>query len=574
MAAAEGRRLCADLRDAALAQLHRERELDTPIGLATLRDGTWQHPAGGSPGTAEVLSVDLREPTPMATVAMPGPNWTAYALQQGRVVAAGPAQTAPGQLILTAPAIDRVVVHAQHADALAGLRLRRHRAGGGWSHVADVQLPLREADPSLADERTSGTARAAGSSPGEDLDQPTFRELATRSARSSSGTAARFDRSTARSRPDPDSPDTILGALDPLKLALLDPVVRRALGLAYFDDDPALVLGETYQYRVSAKYPSDAERARPGFHTVPVGAQVPADFFLGDVRVRLSQPSRVELVPTGAVEDIVVGRRAIPVGPRESPHWLLPDLLDAALVLDFAAPRSAIVLQLADADLHYEALDADGGGVGGGDLSGTQDHSLSFSAPAARLILHGKGRWLGASGAARQCRAARRAHRPGHPRRALSPAAAALDRRPARGAEHAEHERPAAAQRARLRCHLAAGARPRRERVAGRPGGRAAARVDAVRARARAARRGVRARVRQGRRGLRRPRRQAARPLGPGSDVMLVFPENPPPPTGPTQDFTTRDHFLRDPEIAVPQPGTSTATASARSTRSAGRAGG
>ena len=45
-------------------------------------------------------------------------------------------------------------------------------------------------------------------------------------------------------------------------------------------------------------------------------------------------------------------------------------------------------------------------------------------------------------------------------------------------------------------------------------------------------------------------------PLVPGSDVMLVFPENPPPPTGPTQDFTTRDHFLRDPEQPTPQPGT------------------
>ena len=45
-------------------------------------------------------------------------------------------------------------------------------------------------------------------------------------------------------------------------------------------------------------------------------------------------------------------------------------------------------------------------------------------------------------------------------------------------------------------------------------------------------------------------------PIVPGADLMLLFPEDPPPPTGPTQDFSTRDHFLRDPEIAVPQPGT------------------
>ena len=236
-----------------------------------------------------------------------------------------------------------------------------------------MQLPLRDADPSLADEQDEWDRARSRLLPGEDLDQATFESWRPRSARSSSGTADEVRPLDRSLRPDPDSPDTILGALDPLKLALLDPVVRRALGLTYFDDDPALVLGETYQYRVSAKYPSDAERVRPGFHTVPVGTQVPADFFLGDVRVRLSQPSRVEFVPTGAVEDIVVGRRAIPVGPRVSPHWLLPDLLDAALVLDFAAPRSAIVLQLADADLQYEAFDADGGGLGGGDLAGAGD---------------------------------------------------------------------------------------------------------------------------------------------------------------------------------------------------------
>ena len=45
-------------------------------------------------------------------------------------------------------------------------------------------------------------------------------------------------------------------------------------------------------------------------------------------------------------------------------------------------------------------------------------------------------------------------------------------------------------------------------------------------------------------------------PMVPGADLMLLFPEDPPPPTGPTRDFSTRDHFLRDPEIAVLQPGT------------------
>ena len=28
-------------------------------------------------------------------------------------------------------------------------------------------------------------------------------------------------------------------------------------------------------------------------------------------------------------------------------------------------------------------------------------------------------------------------------------------------------------------------------------------------------------------------------PMVPGADLMLLFPEDPPPPTGPTQDFST-----------------------------------
>jgi hypothetical protein len=552
----KGRRLCADLRDAALAQLHRERELETPIGLATLRDGTWQHPSGGAPGTAEVLTVDLREPTPMATVAMPGPNWTAYGLQNGRVAAAGPAQITPGQLILTAPAIDRVVVHAQHADAWQICAFVNIDPGGGWSHVADVQLPLREADPSLADEQDEWDRARTRLLPGDGLDQPTFRELATalRALVVGDGGEVRpLDRSL---RPDADSPETILGALDPLKLAFLDPVVRRALGFAYFDDDTALVLGETYQYRVSAKYPSDAERVRPGFHTVPVGTQVPADFFLGDVRVRLSQPSRVELAPTGAVEDVVVGRRAIPVGPRESPHWLLPELLDAALVLDFAAPRNAIVLQLADADLQYEAFDVDSGGVGGGDIAGTGDHSLAFSGPAARVILRGKGRWLAL-------------------REPLGSGVVLSEvTGPVVLAEPPPPPQPLSivAVPAGLTAPSTNGPRPRSELgfdVSWRPAlaldanawpadPEAAPPLESTRFELEHEVLGEGFEPVFGKGGVAFGDRGGGgrQPVGPGADLMLLFPEDPPPPVGPTQDFMTRDHFLRDPEIAVPRPGT------------------
>ena len=567
----DGRTVCADLRDALLAELHREREVDTPIGLATLRNGTWVHPASGTPGTAEVLTVDLAEPTSLATVAMPGPNWTAYGVRAGKVVAAAPAQTAAGQVILSAPGIDRIVVHAQHANSWRVCTIGDPAVGMGWTEIARLQLPLREVNASLTGPDDEWELARRRLIPGDDLDQATFAELADAlRPLPVEGSERPIDRSI---RPDPESPDTILGALDPLRLAVLDPQVRRVLGFAHFDDDPALQLGQTYQYRVSTKYPPDAAAARPGFQTVPVGTQVPASFFLGDVHVRLARPSLVELLPTGAAGEIVVGRRAISIGPRENPHWLLPDLLDAAAVLDFAAPRSQIVLELADADLHYEAFDADGGAAGSGDLS-SGEPTLTFSAPAARVVLHGKARWLGL----REPTAASSdlfwdttgpvvLAEPPPPPVPLSITAAVA------GLSTPKHERATAAQRARLRRDLAARARTRRQRVAAGRRRRSAVRGDALRARARAARRRLRTGVRRERPGVRRPRRQAARPARGGRRRDARLPRAAPAARRAlrrTSRSATTSSATRNGRRRSPAP--STVTAFARSTRSAARA--
>lgn len=551
----DGRTECANLRDALLAELRRERELDTPIGVATLRNGTWVHPASGTPGTAEVLTVDLGEPTSLAIVAMPGPNWTAYGARGGKVVAAAPAQTAAGQVLLSAPGIDRIVVHAQHADSWRVCTIADPAVGMGWTEIARLQLPLRELDGSLANGDDEWELARSRLVPGDDLDQPTFAELADAlRPLAVDGEERPIDRSI---RPDPDSPDTILGALDPLRLAVLDPQVRRALGLAHFDDDPALQLGQTYQYRVSAKLPPDAAMPRAGFHNVPVGTQVPAGFFLGDVHVRLAQPSHVELLPTGAAGEIVVGRRAISIRGREHPHWLLPDLLDAAAVLDFATPRGAIVLGTADADLRYEAFDADGGAAGAGDVPGTGDATLTFSAPATRVVLYGKGRWLG-----------------------LREPSAAGDvlfwdtTGPVVFAEPPPPPTPLsiAASVAGLTAPTTNGPRPRSQlgfdvtwrpalafdANAWPPDADAAPPFEATRFELEHEVLGEGFGPVFGERGLAFGDRggKPRDPLVPGADVMQVFPEQPPPPTGAAQDFTIRDHFLRDPEAPPPQPGT------------------
>ena len=551
----DGRTECANLGDALLAELRREREVDTPIGVATLRNGTWVNPATGTPGTAEVLTVDLTHPTSLATVGMPGPNWTAYAVRGGKVVATASAQTAAGQVTLSAPGIDGIVVHAQHADSWRVCTIADPAVGTGWTEIARLQLPLRELDTSLTDEADEWELARSRLVAGDDLDQATFAELADAlRALAVDGGERPIDRSI---RPDPDSPDTILGALDPLRLAVLDPQVRRALGLAHFDDDPALQVGQTYQYRVSAELPADAATPRPGFHTVPAGTQVPADFFLGDVRVRLSQPSSVEFVATGAIGDVVVGRHAIAVSRRQNPHWFLPDLLDAAVVLDFESPRSAIVLEFADVDeLRFDAFDIAGGSVGDG-VVGAGETLLTFAGVAARVVLRGAARWLGL-------------REPGAGGSVLHYGLTG----PVVLAEPPPPPQPlsVAATVAGLAAPSTNGPRPRSQLgfdVSWRPAlafdanawptdADAAPPLESARFELEHERLGEGFQPVFGKNGFAFGDRGggAREPLIPGADVMLVFPEQPPPPTGAVQDFTIRDHFLRDPEEPSPQPGT------------------
>lgn len=550
----DGPRVCADLKDAALSELRRERELETPIGIATLRPGTWVHPATGIPGTADVLTIDLTTPTTLATVAMPGPNWTAYGLRAGKVVAGGPAQTLPGQVILTASAIDSVVVHAQHADSFRVCTVTDLNTTSGWTAIAHLQLPLRELDLSLADDAAEWNRASGQLISGDALDEPTFAELASalRPVAPAPGGERPIDRSI---RPDPDNPNTILGALDPLRLALLDPVIRRALGMAHFDGDPALELGAVYQYRVSAKFPPDAALPRGGFQTVPVGTHVPADFFLGDVHVRLAQPSQVELAPTGAVGDVVVGRRAIAIRPRQSPYWLLPDLLDAALVLDFATPRSSVVLDLADpVDLHYDAFDADGVSVGGGDPG---DGVLTFSAPSARVVLHGQARWfglrdvVGGTVAMTALTAPVVLAEPAPPPAPLSITVTTAGTSTQSTADAPQPRSPLGFDVA-WRPPLAFGTN------AWPPDAAAAPPLEATRFELEHEQLGEGFTPVFGPGGQAFGDRSTAgrAPVTRGADLMVLFPEQPPPPVGAADEFTIRDEFLRDPEIPAPQPGT------------------
>ena len=178
--------------------------------------------------------------------------------------------------------------------------------------------------------------------------------------------------------------------------------------------------------------------------------------------------------------------------------------------------------------------------------------------PAARVIFRGKGRWLGLREPSPAGPVLLDAvtgpvvlAEPPPPPQPLSIAAT-----PA-GLTADHDERAATSQRAGLRRHLAARARVRRERVADRRRSGAAARVDALRARARAARRGLRARVRR-RAGWRSATAVAPSraPAGAGRRPHGRLPRGAAAPVGAVQDFSIARPLPARPGAAVPQPGT------------------
>lgn len=539
------------LNGATLAELHKERELATPIGIATIRDGTWLSPIGGTPGTAEVLAIDLDRPASLVRVVMEGPNWTTYGLRYGKVVAAHPAQTQPGQAFLTAASIDRVVIHAQHASSWQVCATAESDTAG-WATIAKLQLPLRSVDSALPDAAAEWDVAHGRLITGDDLDQSVFVEVADMLRGVGGDPLVRpIDRTI---RPDPDFPDMYLNALDPLRLALLDPVLRRALGLAYFDGDPALVAGETYQYRVSGKFPSDAELARPGFHSVPVGTPMPPDFFLGDAHVIMSEPRPVEFVASGTVGDLVVGRRSVALRARGRTSWLLPDLLDNALLIEFALPRTALALQVADADLGFAAFDADDNELAVNDTTVDGELRLAFSAPCARLLVRGKGRWLGmrdpaASTASTTLTATALpvvfAQGP--------PPAPPMSIRAA--STNTAQNSSAPFPRSELGFDVA-WAPPQAFGVTWPPDAEAAAPLDETRFELEHDPENGAFTPVFGKRGQAFGDRTGAAPQapGPGADLSVLYPEQPAPASG-GAEFTIRDQFDREPPMVQPHPG-------------------
>lgn len=391
---------CTSLAGATLKALRDTRELRTAIGMATMRAGSWPEssepgaPAGGT--TAEVITIELDRPTAFVRVRSTAKWNFIVALRGGKVVGGGRVQPAPVTLEIAAPGIDTIVVYTLGLGEALICR-GRDQTDESWREapvIARRQLPLRELMSELAGSDAELALARSRLLPGETLLDDEFRQIA--------GMLRMVVRRVPPPRPIDlalllrdalDDEFTEMCALDPLRSLLLSPRWRRALGFAYFDADPALVPGQAYEYRLTGAFPADETTDRVvGFHTIPSTTPLPADFHLGDVRVRLAQPSTVARVGGGPAETQAVARRGVALRQPEERFWFDLDLEADSAVIDFPMPVSAVVLELVGAhSLTFAGGQPWDAFSAFAPVPPAANPRLAFGTPVHQLRLRGKG---------------------------------------------------------------------------------------------------------------------------------------------------------------------------------------
>jgi len=394
---------CLDLSPSELARLRARHVLAIrfgtltdrfdvgPVALGLAKDIA---PANPPLPVREVITLELATPQPQVVVRVQAKLAFTVALRDGKVVAATADVAGFTAHTLSALGIDTVVVYALGLTTL-GYCVRREDTDD-WhdaSTIARLQIPIHELVPSLATPAAEFAEAKSRLLPGESLDEGEFVHLASvlRQIVQTDGPPRPLDLALLV-REDVASEFTELRALDPLLSVLPHPKWRRVLGFAYFDRDPALVPGEVYEYRVTGGWPAaDLVDSVYGFHTIPSGTPLAAEFYLHDLRVRLPSPSVVSLrdVPTGTS---TLTRRGVTLAPERAPFWLGADLDGWSAVIDFPLPVKSVVLEVAAG----HALEFAAGApwmpfASGAPVPPGERPRLDFATPVHQLRLGGRG---------------------------------------------------------------------------------------------------------------------------------------------------------------------------------------
>lgn len=389
---------CATMSAGELAMLRLEREVITSLGPVRLTAGRFPVGLASLAGVqpispeAEILRAELDQAAAQVTIQVVAERWFAIALRRGKVTRSADPRTGAGSMTLEAAQIDEVAVYA------LGLEHARICTDTAEPHPVDwdqadvvvegLQLPLRELMPELATADAEADLALSRLLPGESLDRAELRDLldTLRAGFASPGMGRPIERSLLLDAGD-DAQPIELTAVDALQSVIVHPTWRRALGFGWFDR-ASLEVGRAYEYLIRGKWPAQRSTTR-GFHTIPSGTSIPADFFLGDARLRLPQPSVVELasaVPEGAARRV---RRGVALGPRTESWWKLPDLGEASLLIDLPQPITEIELALTPGhELRVRSFAAGGVPL---DQPVPPDGEIQLTQPSAHLELHGTG---------------------------------------------------------------------------------------------------------------------------------------------------------------------------------------
>ena len=339
-----------------LALLRQVLELPATLGTWSWREGRW--PADGVT-KSEVLTYDFD----VERRGVHGRIAAARAfiigfLRDKATAFAGPLS---GAFDLGTNAVDRVVIHAVGPSSLQLCVYDDDAAQWtGATTIAQLQVPIREFMPSLTTQQAEFAEAKRRLLAGEILDELRFADYADmlRTALRENSTSPR--QRTLLMRFDAAEPFEEMSALDPVRMLYADPMWRRALGLALFDQDLVLVPGNRYDYRVTGRFPAlDVSSRWFGFHTMPAGTALPDEFYLHDCMLRMAQPGVVQRSPeVDETGSLLTSRRGIALASRGNVGWAGFGIDDASLVIDFPAPATVIALDIARGHtLRYQAGD-------------------------------------------------------------------------------------------------------------------------------------------------------------------------------------------------------------------------
>lgn len=357
---ADIKKICDSLDASRLTTIKNIREIRLSFGTVTLRDGLWPIDIRSifkkdiSQATAcDVFTLVLDEPRSSISVEVKAEKSFVYGISEGKVVSSGGAPI-PGKAKyeLNATRLDSIKLYVLASEHIT-FCIHLPADEKNWSQepyiVKELQLPLRELNPLLSNWDQEYAECQARLLPGESLDKDEFKRLADmlRLGVCQVNPPRPIDQILlVRREIDTDFEET--SALNLLRVFLVHPKWRRVLGFSWFDNDPTLIPGETYEYRITGSFPArDLNDKVYSFHNTPSKTALPRVFYIDGLRVCIPTRGIVELTPgTLNSEKINITRRGLRINPKGQYLGPMPGLDDWGIIIDFPNPVTSIILEL------------------------------------------------------------------------------------------------------------------------------------------------------------------------------------------------------------------------------------